>query len=253
MKDQRPEVLEKAPLQYAPENELGVVFLFSHMAKKLRVRVESISPRFPDCIAYQKTAHGEKKIRTEFEFRLSNFKNHKHSSEACDWIVCWEHDWPDVPKKLKVVELRQYYGVGFKVWIQPLREDQRHWLNRDTANWGLSKRASKGNLLLMYHVSPEKCIKDVFVLTGGLNVGKADWRPGNCYVGPIKRICSLDSPIFLEDLRQHRIIKTAHFVRGRMQGGNINATEFWPYLFEMIIKRNPSVKKKLLKYAPDRL
>ena len=52
--EKRPEVLEGAPLHYAPENELGVVFLFSHLAKKWRVKVEQIRAKYPDCIAYQK-------------------------------------------------------------------------------------------------------------------------------------------------------------------------------------------------------
>lgn len=254
MKYKRPEILEKAPLQYAPENELGVVFLFSHIAKKLRVKVESIRPEFPDCIAYQKTAHGEKRIRIEFEFRSSSFRNHKHSSRYCDWIVCWEHDWPDIPDKIRVIELKKYFGVGFNVWIQPVVGiKQQEWLSKvNKANWGLSKRATKGDLLLMYHASPAKCIKDIFILDDELKRCKAGWREGYCYAGLIKRICNLDSPIFLEDMKQHRILKTSSFIRRNMQG-NINATEYWPHLYEIIIKRNPKIKKKLLKYAPERM
>lgn len=125
----RPEILEGASLQYAPENELGVVFLFPQLAKKLRIKVERIRPGFPDCIAYQKTAHGEKKIRIEFEFRSSSFKGHNHSRKGCDWIVCWEHDWPGVPESIRVVELKKYFGVGFNVWIQPvLGKEQQKWL-----------------------------------------------------------------------------------------------------------------------------
>ena len=250
--DTRPEVLEGAPLQYAPENELGIVFLFSHIAKKLHIRVERIRPQFPDCIAYQKTAHGEKRIRIELEFRSSSFKSHNHSSKNCDWIVCWEHDWPGVPERIRVIELKKYFGVGFKVWIQPVIKNQQHWLSGNKLDWGLSKRTTKGDLLLMYRAIPEKCIKDVFVLTGALKVRKAGWRPGNCYGGPIKRVCKLDSPIFLEDMRQHKILKTSSFIRKNMQG-NHNVTEYWPYLFEKIIKRNPSIKRKLMKYSPDRI
>jgi len=35
----RPIPLKNAPLQYAPENELGVVFLFSKIAKRLQFRI----------------------------------------------------------------------------------------------------------------------------------------------------------------------------------------------------------------------
>lgn len=251
----RPEVLEGAPLQYAPENELGVVFLFSHIAKKLRIKVEQIRPQFPDCIAYQRTAHGEKRIRIEFEFCSSNFKSHNHSSKKCDWIVCWGHDWPGVPEGIRVVELKKYFGVGFKVWIQPAYKQYHKWLNSGSrGRWSVSKRATNGDVLLMYRVVSEKCIKDIFVVCGEKEEGEAGWRDGVCNYAPIKRVCKLKSPIFLEDLKQHRVIRTSSFVRCQMQGkGGLNATEYWPYLFEMIIQRNPGIKKKLLKYAPDRI
>lgn len=252
--DKRSEVLENAPLQYAPENELGVVFLFSQIAKKLRVKVERIRPQFPDCIAYQKTAHGEKRIRIEFEFRSRNFKSHNHATKKCDWIVCWEHDWSGVPANITVIELKKYFGVGFNIWIQPVvGKEQQEWLcEANQAKWGLSKRTTKGDLLLMYHAMPEKCIKDIFILDGELERAKAGWRDGSCNAGSIKRVCKLGSPIFLEDLRQHRVLKTSFFVRRNMQG-NLNATEYWPYLHEMIIQRNPSIKKKLMKYSPEKI
>ncbi len=47
----RAERLEGAPLAYAPENELGVVFIFSHLLKRWRLKVDKIRPGFPDCIA----------------------------------------------------------------------------------------------------------------------------------------------------------------------------------------------------------
>ena len=63
----RSETLENAPLQYAPQNELGVVFLFSQIANKLRIKVEQIRPQYPDCITYLKKRLMEKKrIRIEF-------------------------------------------------------------------------------------------------------------------------------------------------------------------------------------------
>lgn len=50
---QRPLPLKSAPLQDAPTNELGVVFLFAHIAKRLQFRIEEIRPAFPDCLAYR--------------------------------------------------------------------------------------------------------------------------------------------------------------------------------------------------------
>lgn len=250
----RGELIERGPLQYAPQNELGVVFLFSSIASKLRLRVERIQPAYPDCIAYQKSGFGEKKIRIEFEYRSSSFRTHKHQASGCDWIVCWEHDCPEIPRRIQVVELRRYFGLGFKVWIQGVvGEDQQRWLSRaNECSWGLSKRTSRGDLLLMYYTSPVCCINDVFTLKSELEVRKAGWRDGTCYAGRIRRVCRLESPIFLDDLRSHRIIKTSPFVRCNMQG-NLHATEYWPYLFQMITARNPSVGQKLAKYSPERL
>jgi hypothetical protein len=106
-----------APMDYAPENELGVVFLFSHVARKrYGLRIAKVKAGFPDCIAFQ----GTKPVRIEFEFKSKNFNMHKHHHKHCDWIVCWEHNWPGVPKRLRVVELRRDFGQGFNVWFQPV-------------------------------------------------------------------------------------------------------------------------------------
>jgi hypothetical protein len=249
----RPNTLTNAPLQSAPQNELGVVYLFAHVAKRLHLRVEEIRPKFPDCIAFKRTGDSEKQVRIEFEYKSSNFKTHKHDPKGCDLIVCWHHDWPDMPQSLEVIELKRYFGVETKVWIQPVVKSQWHWLeDYDILDWGLSKRATPGDLLLMYRCYPAKNISDIFVLAGELKRGKADWRKGECYGGQIERICSLDAPIFLEDMRNHRILRTSSFIRSNMQG-NLLVSEYWPYLYEMIVTRNPPVRKLLSEYAPDRL
>src|SRR5947209_8001852 len=96
--DSRPPRLDNAPLDYAPENEQGVVFLFSHLAKKrYGLRVERIQAAFPDCIAFL----GTQRVRIEFEYRSRNFALHRHDPGGCDWIVCWIHDWPGVPDRLR--------------------------------------------------------------------------------------------------------------------------------------------------------
>jgi hypothetical protein len=248
----RAAVLENAHLRYAPDNELGVVFLFAKLASRWQLRVEKIQPGYPDCIAYQKVGGREKRIRIEFEYRSSNFRLHKHAARCCDWIVCWEHDWPSAPSCLNVIELRKHYDLGFKVWIQPARPDQWHHLDHSAQSWGLSKRASQGDLLLMYRCAPEKRISDLYTVAGPMRVGRANWRDGACYAADIRRVCKLKSPIFLDDLRSHRVLKTSYFVRSNMQG-NLRATEYWPYLYDMIIRRNPSVRQRLKKYSPDRM
>jgi hypothetical protein len=57
--------LDHAPLDYAPENEQGVVFLFAHLARRrFGLRVERVQQGFPDCIAYRTG----RRVRIEFEY-----------------------------------------------------------------------------------------------------------------------------------------------------------------------------------------
>ena len=68
-----------------------------------------------------------------------------------------------------------------------------------------------------------------------------------------RRICRLASPLFLDDMRRHKVLQTASFVRRNMQGVGLSATEYWPYLYNMILERNPAVAKALNRLRPDRL
>jgi hypothetical protein len=93
-------------LAHAPVNELGVVFVFGMMARKLGFVVHRLQAGFPDCIAMREVAPGLwQRVRIEFEFESRNFKKHKHRKDKCDVIVCWKHNWKDCP--LDVVELSE--------------------------------------------------------------------------------------------------------------------------------------------------
>ena len=97
-------VLDFRGLRHAPINEQGVVFLFGMLAADLGFVVESVQGGFPDCDAKLRRKDGTYEgVRIEFEFRSSEFVRHKHDPDGCDFIVCWEHDWPDCP--LAVIEL----------------------------------------------------------------------------------------------------------------------------------------------------
>ncbi len=246
----RSAVLAHGPLCYAPENELGVVFLFAHLAPRLRLRIEAIRPQYPDCLAYRRTGDGERRVRIEFEHRSSNFVAHRHDPRQCDMIVCWDHDWPDAPHRLEVLELRRFFDLGRDVWIQPAIKSQWGHLKPARLQWAVSKRAKVGDLLLMYRCTPISAITDVFCLMGPLQRGHASWRDGDCYAGTIRRVCSLSSPLFLSDLRSHRVLRTAPFVRGNMQG-NLHATEYWPYLYELILGRNAGLRHRLSTFRPE--
>jgi hypothetical protein len=91
-------------LVYAPMNENGVIYLFGKVTEDLHMYIEEIKPGFPDCIARRFTGKGWERIRVEFEFKSSHFKQHGHDPHDCDLVVCWEHDWTDCP--IEVIELR---------------------------------------------------------------------------------------------------------------------------------------------------
>jgi hypothetical protein len=95
-------------LRHSPINEQGVVFLFGMVSYELGFIVEAIQAGYPDCEAKRCVDQQNQRwqrVRIEFEFWSSNFKDHGHDPGGCDLIVCWEHDWPDCP--LEVVEFRR--------------------------------------------------------------------------------------------------------------------------------------------------
>lgn len=244
----QPERISIAGMDYAPTNELGVVYLFALMAPRLGFRgIEKIQPGFPDCVARRRTGKGDQKVRIEFEFRSSQFRAHRHSSRKCDCIVCWEHDWPDVPPRLEIIELRSKVGLGRDVWIQPI--DERSWGFEDTEwrrGWGsVPSLAKKGDLVLIYRTSPQKCIRDLQLVDGRVS-RHSKWQ----YVADIRFVAKLKSPITLEHLRKHRVLRDAYFVRRSMQG-RPRATAYWPFLYDLIVKLNPSVQRKLRAFDPQ--
>ena len=176
----RSEVLDGAPLRYAPANEIGVVFLFAHLAKKWRLRIDELRSGFPDCIAYQKIQGREKKIRIEFEYKSKNFMTHRHSPDKCDWIVCWEDNWPDAPRNIHIIELRREFGLGFNVWIMPTNDpykDILEKLNYDS-RWSLPSQCHKGDLILYYFTKPEQCIRNIFIVADRVHKVTAGWKKG---------------------------------------------------------------------------
>jgi len=94
-------------LRHAPINEQGVVYLFGMVSSEIGLIVEAVQSAYPDCEAKRcidSRQNRWQRVRIEFEFYSSNFKEHGHDPTGCDLIVCWEHDWRDCP--LEVIELR---------------------------------------------------------------------------------------------------------------------------------------------------
>ncbi len=247
----RPPRLDNAPLDYAPANELGVVYLFSHLARKrFGLRVERVQASFPDCLAFR----DGRRVRIEFEYRSRNFVQHRHDPRSCDWIVCWVHDWPAVPRRIRVVELRKEFNLGFNVWFQPSRGDYSRAISRSfySWRWSVPSQASEGDLILIYMAAPDMCVKHIFRVASPVGHVRAEWKPGKDFMSSIRLVCRLKAPLHFRELQQHPILKHAGFVRGLMRG-RYRASEYWPELYQMILARNPSLKAKLSKYGPDRL
>ena len=99
-------------LRHEPVNEEGVVFLFGMVARELGYLVEAVQAGFPDCEAKRQVGPGKwQRVRIEFEFESRNFRDHGHSAEGCDLVVCWRHNWAECPPHLEVVELSSLIGT----------------------------------------------------------------------------------------------------------------------------------------------
>ncbi len=95
-------------LRHAPINEQGVVYLFGMVSRELGFYIEAIQQGFPDCegkYLYDAKKNLWAKARIEFEFKASNFQEHGHDPNQCDFIVCWINDWKDCP--ITVIELKK--------------------------------------------------------------------------------------------------------------------------------------------------
>lgn len=101
----RREVLEGAPLRYAPANELGVVFLFAHLARKWRLRGDAVQSG-----TYQKSQGKEKRIRIEFEFRSrqTDFWATSGVKQSCG--SRYENGWR-IPTPLALLLVLRQQGV----------------------------------------------------------------------------------------------------------------------------------------------
>jgi predicted transport protein len=100
-------------LTYAPVNEQGVVLLFGMLAKELGFHVQLVRQGYPDCKAVRSLGNGRyEEVNVEFEFRSGSFKPHLKSEIKSDFIVCWEHNWPQCPPYIEVIELRELIESG---------------------------------------------------------------------------------------------------------------------------------------------
>jgi hypothetical protein len=99
-------------------------------------------------------------------------------------------------------------------------------------------------------------VTDLFLVTDSrLLPDTPGWKVGGkATFGKIQRLCKLDSPIFLSEMQEHRILRTSSFIRSNMQGqGGLLVSEYWPHLYRLLYERNPKYRRLLMKYAPEKL
>jgi hypothetical protein len=95
-------------MAHEPLNELGVIFAFGVLARRLGFVALRFQPGFPDCEALREVARGVwQRVRIEFEFESRNFFRHRHKPNGCELIVCWKHNWKECPEGIEVIELRK--------------------------------------------------------------------------------------------------------------------------------------------------
>jgi hypothetical protein len=107
------EPMDLEVMNYAPTSEQGVVALFAHFMGKIKghqfVKIEFIRLGFPDACAIEKEGNSYSRRYIEFEFKASKFREHikkpAHKDIKCDYVVCWENDFPTCP--VEVIELKQ--------------------------------------------------------------------------------------------------------------------------------------------------
>jgi len=107
------EPIDLEVMNYAPTSEQGVVALFAYFMGNLKshkfVKIEFIRLGFPDSCVIEKIGNKFARKYIEFEFKASKFREHiknkEHREIKCDYVVCWENDFPTCP--VEVIELKE--------------------------------------------------------------------------------------------------------------------------------------------------
>jgi len=251
-----PRVINVKGMQYAPEGELGVVYLFSKLQKELGyANIIRLGDSFPDCEALR---NGGKRIQIEFEFRSKNFLNQHHDLREVNEIICWEDNWPSEKRSLlkkhrvAIIELRKFLGLGRNIWFhvirKPYQESYMDFLlhGPKTGSLPCHKSAKKGDLLLDYFGAPLSYLKGIELLTSDAYPTKSKTFK---YRAGFRRFAVLKSEIHIDKMRSDKSLVGAFFLR---QGGLIGSprvTEYWPQLSELILNLNKNLKPKAKKYA----
>jgi len=108
---------------FIPQNEQGVIVLFSTLAEKAGWEFVEISDlTFPDA----KIRKNGEVWAVEFEFVASNFLNHGHDHRFCDMIICWQNDY--LPCPLPIIALNDSEALHREyVKLDPKEKEIEYW------------------------------------------------------------------------------------------------------------------------------
>jgi hypothetical protein len=245
-------------MQYAPEGELGVVYLFSKLQRKLGyISIVRIGDAFPDCEALK---FGGKKVQIEFEFRSKNFliQHGEKGLKEVNEIVCWDDNWPPTKRgllkkhRVAIVELRRFLGLGRNIWFHVIKkryhESYMKYLlhGPKTGSLPCHKSAKKDDLLLDYFGAPMSYIKGIELLTSDAYPTRGKEFK---YRAEIRCIAVLKKPIDMGKMRSENSLVGAFFLKPYGLQGSPRVTEYWPQLSGLILRLNPPLKSKIRKYT----
>lgn len=259
--EERSDLIAYNGMRYAPENELGVVFLFGKMHKNLGFpEIDVVQPQFPDCWAYQRVGGGTRRVWIEFEFRSRSFKAHLSDLKGLHpergLVVCWENNGPEVRKYADVIELKTAIGFGRRIWIQstdPIYHkdlDNAPLRRRNSWRWTVSGRARPGDLVLMYRSGTKTEAKryqaDIGRLQSIANIYEVTSQPKRDKVwkwqAHIRQLVSLRVPIRLEHLRQDPYVSRAGWLRAQLFGRPDVSADWWR-LAQIALALNPELRR----------
>jgi hypothetical protein len=249
---------QKAPLKkiggmdYEPRNEAGVIMLFTLMMKELNfLGVIEAQQGFPDCIARKR---GGKDVLVEFEYKSKTFLAHGHDKELkrrkCT-IICWEDNYEKPPKNIEIISLARELGVSNRVRLAHAKDKEDieflEKTRKKTVPWSMPKNTKKGDLILIWKAGPRQSrFQDIFQALE--NASPKFGYPG---FGKCKIISHLRVPITLNDIRNHRELGRTSLAKPLFYKSlNNELTPYWAWLYQLIVDKNPSLKRSLKTFIP---
>ncbi len=253
------QVINYKGMQYAPQGELGVVYLFSKLQRELGyTAITRLGDTFPDCGAIKYTGRN---TRIEFEFHSRNFLNHhkpvNESLKQVDEIICWEDNWPPEKRyllkkyRVGVREIRGFLGLGRNIWFHVIKKRyhesyMEHLLHGlKTGTLPCHKSAKKGDILIDYFGAPMSYIKGIELLTSNAYLTRSKEFK---YRANIHRIVILKNEIHMDKMRNEKSLVGAFFLKPNGLQGSPRVTEYWPQLSALMLRLNPQIKSKIRKY-----